>query len=329
MLGSPPPAARPVGRKWGDEMRRVLIGVATSAMLLSACGGGTSGGGASSSAPAPTSNAPVSAADCVTAASSSLKQAGTLLIGTDNPAYPPYYQGGETDAHPNWQFNDPYTGAGFEAAVAYAVAERLGFTQDQVEWTVAPFNQTYKPGPTAWDFAIEQISFSEKRAQAVDFSDSYYDVNQALIANNGTPAASATSIADLADLSLAAPIWTTSYDFIVNTIMPTQEAGAFSTLADTVAALAAGQVDAIVVDLPTALYLADPYVQEGTDFKVVGQFETAAAGEYFGMTFEKGSPLVACVDLALADLKDDGSLQAIQTEWLSQKTNVGEVPVLG
>ena len=168
MLGSPPPAARPVGRKWGDEMRRVLIGVATSAMLLTACGGGTSGGGASSSAPAPTSNAPVSAADCVTAASSSLKQAGTLLIGTDNPAYPPYYQGGETDAHPNWQFNDPYTGAGFEAAVAYAVAERLGFTQDQVEWTVAPFNQTYKPGPTAWDFAIEQISFSEKRAQAVD-----------------------------------------------------------------------------------------------------------------------------------------------------------------
>ena len=133
-----------------------------------------------------------------------------------------------------------------EAAVAYAVAERLGFTQDQVEWTVAPFNQTYKPGPTAWDFAIEQISFSEKRAQAVDFSDSYYDVNQALIANNGTPAASATSIADLADLSLAAPIGTTSYDFIVNTIMPTQEAGAFSTLADTVAALAAGQVDAIV-----------------------------------------------------------------------------------
>lgn len=310
-------------------MRRVLVGIAASALLLTACGGGTTEGGSSSSSSAPTSAAPLTASDCAAAAAGSLKQAGTLLIGTDNPAYPPYFQGGETDAHPNWQFNDPYTGEGFEAAVAYAVAERLGFTADAVEWTVAPFNQTYKPGATAWDFAIVQISYSEKRAQAVDFSESYYDVNQAIIANNGTPAAAATSIADLKDLSLAAPIGTTSYDFIVETIQPTQEAGAFSTLADSVTALAAGQVDAIIVDLPTALYLADPYVQEGTDFTVVGQFETAAAGEYFGMTFEMGSPLVACVDLALEDLKADGTLQAIQTEWLSQKTNVGEVPVLG
>ncbi|MFM8943728.1 MAG: transporter substrate-binding domain-containing protein [Actinomycetota bacterium] len=310
-------------------MRRVVVGLAVSAMLLTACGGGsTTGGGESSSSAAPTME-PLSASSCAAAAASSLRQAGTLTIGTDNPAYPPYYQGGETDAHPDWQFNDPYTGEGFEAAVAYAVAERLGFAPGAVAWTVSPFNQTYKPGATAWDFAIVQISYSEKRAQAVDFSDSYYDVNQALIANNGTPAASATSIADLADLSIAAPIGTTSYDYIVNTIQPTQEAGAFSTLADTVAALAAGQVDAIVVDLPTALYLADPYVQEGTDFKVVGQFATAAEGEYFGMTFETGSPLVACVNLALADLKADGTLQAIQTEWLSQKTNVGEVPVLG
>ena len=310
-------------------MRRVLVGIAASALLLTACGGGTTEGGSSSSSSAPTNAAPMTASDCAAASAGSLKQAGTLRIGTDNPAYPPYFQGGETDAHPNWQFNDPYTGEGFEAAVAYAVAERLGFMAEAVEWTVAPFNQTYKPGATAWDFAIVQISYSEKRAQAVDFSQSYYDVNQAIIANNGTPAAAATSIEDLKDLSLAAPIGTTSYDFIVETIQPTQEAGAFSTLADSVTALAAGQVDAIIVDLPTALYLADPYVQEGTDFAVVGQFETAAAGEYFGMTFEMGSPLVACVDLALEDLKADGTLQAIQTEWLSQKTNVGEVPVLG
>ncbi|MGQ0671052.1 MAG: ABC transporter substrate-binding protein, partial [Actinomycetota bacterium] len=253
---------------------------------------------------------------------------GTLTIGTDNPAFPPYFSGGETDEH-DWKFNDPYTGEGFESAVAYEVAERLGFSADQVVWAVVPFNQTYKPGPKDYDFAIEQISYSDKRAGAVDFSESYYDVNQALVAVKGTPITTATSIDELKDYVLAAPIGTTSYDYIVETIVPNNEPGAYNTLADTVAALNAGQVDGIMVDFPTAVYLADPFVQEVKDGVVVGQFETAVAGEYFGMTLEKGNTLVACLNQALGEMKSDGTLAAIEQEWLSEKTNVGEVPVLG
>lgn len=309
-------------------MRRFLVAIASTALLVSACGGTTETGGGETAAPTSAAPTTETAAECATRTAGSFLTPGTLTIGTDNPAYPPYFQGGETEEHPDWSFNDPYTGEGFEAAVAYEVAMRMGFASTAVEWTLAPFGQTYKPGPKTWDFAIEQISYSDKRAQAVDFSESYYDVNQALIAVADTPIAGATSIADLSSYRLAAPIGTTSYDFIVETIRPTEEPGGYSTLSDTVAALNAGQVDGIIVDLPTALYLADPYVQEAQNSVVVGQFATAAGGEYFGMTFELGSPLVACVDLALDAMREDGTLQALQTTWLSEQTNVGEVPVL-
>jgi polar amino acid transport system substrate-binding protein len=308
-------------------MRRLVIAAATLALAVTACasdnpsvGGGTPTGSASA--------APASASECAQQNQGSFVNAGQLTVGTDNPAYPPYFAGGETDAHSEWKFNDPYTGKGFEDAVAYEVASRLGFSKDQVQWTVAPFGQTYKPGPKDYDFAIEQISYSPKRAEAVDFSQSYYDVNQALVSVKGDALTKATSIADLKDFSIATQIGTTSYDFIVNTIQPNKEPGAYNSLADSVAALNAGQVDAIVVDLPTALYLADPFVQEVKHGVVVGQFETAQQGEYFGMTFEKGDPLVACVNQALDEMKSDGTLQQIQTTWLSEKTNVGAVPVL-
>jgi polar amino acid transport system substrate-binding protein len=306
-------------------MRRLVIGSVAAVLVLAACAeDNPSVGGAT-----PTSGgSAATASECAQQNEGSFVNAGQLTVGTDNPAYPPYFAGGETDAHKEWKFNDPYTGKGFEDAVAYDVAQRLGFSRDQVQWTVAPFGQTYKPGPKDYDFAIEQISYSPKRAEAVDFSESYYDVNQALVSVKGNPITSAKSIADLRDYSIATQIGTTSYDFIVNTIQPTKEAGAYNSLADSVAALNAGQVDAIVVDLPTALYLADPFVQEVKNGVVVGQFETAAAGEYFGMTFTKGSPLVGCVNQALEEMKTDGTLQDIQTTWLSEKTNVGEVPVL-
>jgi polar amino acid transport system substrate-binding protein len=314
-------------------MRRFITAVAAFSMILAACakdnpavtpGGSTGTSGASG---ASGSSGATGAASCSTD-TLSLVNAGQLTIGTDNPAYPPYFAGGETKDNPDWKFNDPYTGKGFEDAVAYEVASRLGFDTSQVQWVVAPFNQTYKPGPTNYDFAIEQISYSAKRAQAVDFSESYYDVNQAVVGVKGSPITQATSIADLKAFSLAAPIGTTSYDFIVNTIQPNSEAGAYNSLSDSVAALNAGQVDGIVVDLPTALYLADPFVQEVKNGVVVGQFATAATGEYFGMTFAKGSSLVACVNQALDAMKSDGTLAQITTTWLSQKTNVGEVPVL-
>jgi polar amino acid transport system substrate-binding protein len=307
-------------------MRRFVIAVAAFGLILAACAKDNPSVGAGPTGTSGASGA-TGAANCSTD-TMSLVNAGQLTIGTDNPAYPPYFAGGETKDNPDWKFNDPYTGKGFEDAVAYEVASRLGFDTSQVQWVVAPFNQTYKPGPTNYDFAIEQISYSAKRAQAVDFSESYYDVNQAVVGVKGSPITQATSIADLKAFSLAAPIGTTSYDFIVNTIQPDSEAGAYNSLSDTVAALNAGQVDGIVVDLPTALYLADPFVQEVKNGLVVGQFATASTGEYFGMTFAKGSSLVACVNQALDAMKSDGTLAQITTTWLSQKTNVGEVPVL-
>jgi len=304
-------------------MPRKLLFIALAAFALAASACGSSSGSSSGSTPSgSTATDPCAVGSLQTLAS------GTLTIGTDNPAYYPYFSGGPGHDWKGQYNNDPYTGKGFEDAVAYEVASRLGFDASQVQWVVAPFSQTYKPGPTNYDFAIEQISYSAKRAQAVDFSESYYDVNQAVVGVKGSPITRATSIADLKAYSLAAPIGTTSYDFIVNTIQPNSEAGAYNSLSDTVAALNAGQVDGIVVDLPTALYLADPFVQEVKGGVVVGQFATASTGEYFGMTFAKGSSLVACVNQALDAMKSDGTLAQITTTWLSQKTNVGEVPVL-
>jgi polar amino acid transport system substrate-binding protein len=303
-------------------VRRKLAVAAMVGFVLAACGGSKtpqSSGTPSSSGTAAT------AAAC--ASGTTLYKADQLTIATSNPAYPPYFAGGETKKHKDWQLDDPYTKKGFEDAVAYEVASRLGFTDDQVAWKDVPFSQSYKPGAKNWDLSIQQIAYNDKRATKVDFSDSYYEVVQALVAVKGTPIASATSIADLKPYSLAAEIGTTNYDFIVSTIMPDQEAGAFNSTSDAVAALNAGSIDGIVVDLPTALYMTDPYVQEVKHGVTVGQF-SSTTGEHFGMTFERGNPLRDCVNLALAEMTGDGTLQSITTEWLSEKTNVGEVPVL-
>jgi polar amino acid transport system substrate-binding protein len=308
-------------------MRKFLLTTVSFALVMAgACSNASSTGPSSSgSSTASETSAPATAADCAEQNTDAFVEPGTLTIGTDNPAFPPYFAGGETDEHPDWKFNDPYTGKGFEDAVAYEVASRLGFTTDQVAWTVAPFNQTYKPITKDYDFAIEQISFSAKRAQAVAFSDSYYDEAQAVVAVKGTPITDATSISDLAQYTLAAPIGTTSFDLIQNTVGSTP--AGFNTLNDTVQALNAGQVDGMVVDLPTALYVADPFVQQVENSVVVGQFPVEGEPEHFGMTFELGSALVVCVNQALAEMKADGTLADLTTTWLSEKTNVGEVPV--
>jgi polar amino acid transport system substrate-binding protein len=301
--------------------KAVLIAIAALSLVAAACASTSS----SSTSAGASASSSVSAQTC--AQSATFVNGGTLTIGTDNPAYPPYFGGG-TPKGSDWKINDPSTGKGFESAVAYEIASRMGFTSDQVTWVVVPFDQSYAPGPKSFDFDINQISYKPARANAVDFSESYYDVNQALVAVKGTPIASATSIADLKQYSLAAPLGTTSYDTITNVIQPTTEAGVYNTLDDTVAALNAGQVDGIVVDLPTALYLADPYVQEVHNGVVVGQFPLAAEGstEYFGTVQPKGSTLTPCINAALQEMKADGTLQSLQKEWLSQKTNVGTVP---
>ena len=261
------------------------------------------------------------AADC-SKENLELVEAGRLTIGTDNPAFPPWFEGGTPEGS-DWEINDPASGEGLESAVAYAVADQLGFAESEVEWIVVPFNNSFRPGDKGFDFDINQISVTDERDRAVDFSDSYYEVNQALVANEGTPITETSARADLAQYQLGAQVGTTSLTYIQDTIQPDREPRVYDTSNDVVAALNGGQIDGIVVDLPTAFFLVGSgEVKNGT---VVGQFPSTGGQEHFGMLFEEGNALRDCVNEALAELKADGTLDEIQTEWLSENTSA---PVL-
>ena len=231
---------------------------------------------------------------------------GMLTIGTDTPAYPPYFVD-----------DDPTNGEGFESAVAYAVASQLGFAPTDVKWEVVPFNTSYAPGDKNFDFDINQISITPERAEVVDFSDGYYTVNQAVVAFNDSPIAGATTIAELKEAKLGAQVGTTSLDFVTEVVQPTNEPYVFNDTNDAKSALQNGQIDGIVVDLPTAYYVT---AAEFDNSKIVGQFQATAGGEEFGLLLQKGNPLVTCVNKALTTLKDSGELQEIQDAWLAGTT---------
>jgi len=272
------------------------------------------------SSPAATTEAAstgASAADCSQGSVETMTD-GRLTIGTDNPAFDPWFGGGTPEGS-DWEFNDPSTGEGFESAVAYAVADQLGFAKGDVDWVVVPFNNSFKPGEKNFDFDINQISVTEERDRAVDFSDSYYEVSQALVGLAGTPITKVTTLADLADYQLGAQVGTTSLDYIQDTIKPTKEARVYDTSNDVVAALNGKQIDGIVVDLPTAFYLVG--AGEVKNGSVVGQFAPTGGQEHFGMLFPEGSPLRDCVNDALTTLRDDGTLADLQQQWLSEKTS--------
>jgi len=231
---------------------------------------------------------------------------GVLTVGTDTPAYPPYFSD-----------DDPTNGEGFESAVAYAVADKLGFMPADVVWEVVPFNTSYAPGDKNFDFDINQISITPERAEVVDFSDGYYTVNQAVVAFNDSPIAGATTISELKDAKLGAQVGTTSLDFVTEVVQPVAEPYVLNDTNDAKSALSNGQIDGIVVDLPTAYYVT---AVEFDDSKIVGQFAAQEGGEEFGLLFQKGNPLVSCVNKALAELKESGELQQIQDTWLAGTT---------
>ncbi len=265
------------------------------------------------------------AADNCAAESLETKTAGTLTIGTDNPAFPPYWNPpaeGETGTDP-WELGDPTNKGGFEGAVAWAVAEELGFTDDTVEFIPVPFDNSYAPGEKDFDFYLAQVSFSEERAEAVDMSDGYFFSNQALVANADTPITEAASIADVAEYRLGVQQGTTSLTYIEEEIQPTTEAMVYNSNDAAIAALNAEQVDGIVVDLPTAFFITAVQMENGA---IVGQFPAAGdEQEYFSLVMEQDSPLTECVNEAIATLTDSGDLEAITTEWMSE--NAG-APVL-
>jgi polar amino acid transport system substrate-binding protein len=287
-----------------------ILLVAALAFLAAGCGG--------SSNESAGSGTTMTAAVSCKKADLNLVTAGELTVGTDNPAYPPWFGGKEKAP---WKVSDPRSGQGFESAVAYAVAKKLGFANSEVTWIRVPFNTSFAPGPKKFDFDINQISFKPARAKAVDFSDSYYDVNQAIAVLKGTPIAKAKSIADLKPYKLGAQLGTTSYDFIKNKIDPSKQPAVYDTNDAAVQAFKNKQIDGLVADLPTAIFITAAEVDNS---EVLGQF-ASPAGEHFAMVFVKGNSLVKCVNKALASLKSDGTLQQIQDKWLSK---VVGVPVL-
>jgi polar amino acid transport system substrate-binding protein len=240
------------------------------------------------------------------------KSSGKLTIATDEPAYEPWFKD-----------DKPANGQGFESAVAYAVAQQLGYAKSAVVWQSVPFNKAFAPGAKTFDFDINQVSISAERRKAVDFSSGYYDVRQAVIALKGSKAAKATSIADLKNLKLGAQVGTTSLNYITDVVKPTQQAAVYAKNDQAKSALKNGQVDAIVTDLPTAFYIT---AAEVTNAKIVGQFENqGGTPEHFGLVLDKDSALTSCVSGAVDALRKDGTLAKIEKQWLSDAV---DAPVL-
>lgn len=264
-------------------------------------------------------SAPAQAGACAKA-NLDLVQDGKLTLATDNPAFPPWWGGGET--RKPWKVSNPYSGQGYESAVAYAVARRLGFAKRQVEWRAVPFSQSYRPGNKNFDWYMAQVSYAPERDRAVDFSNAYYYVNQALVGRRGTRIASARSIRALRGYRLGAQLGTTSYQYIVNHVRPSSRPLAYDTNDLAVQALKNGQIDGIVVDLPTAFYVTAVQVEDGV---IVGQFPNRGSRERFGMVFETGSTLKRCVNRALNRLWSNGTIKGLQNRWLAR---VGGAPVL-
>jgi len=235
---------------------------------------------------------------------------GKLTIGTDLPAYPPYFVTDDASK----ENGDPASGKGFESAVAYAVATGLGFSNTDVVWKTVPFNSSYAPGTKAFDFDINQISITPDRSKVVDFSDGYYTVNQAIVSLKDSPIANATTVAELKDANLGTQVGTTSAAFIEDVVKPTNKAQIFNDTNDAKSAMQSGRLDGIVVDLPTAYYVT---AAEIPNSKIVGQFPAQAGGEEFGLLFGKGNSLVGCVNTVLANMKASGELQKLQDTWLA------------
>ncbi|MEU8384339.1 ABC transporter substrate-binding protein [Streptosporangium sp. NPDC048865] len=258
------------------------------------------------------SGAAATAPGACTKESLTLKTPGKLTVGTDKPAFDPWFSD-----------DDPANGKGFESAVAYAIAGRLGFTRDDVTWATVKFDSAFAPGAKQFDFDVNQVSVTPDRAKVVDFSKGYYTVKQAVVALDGSKVASATDLAGLKDAKIGVQIGTTSLQAVKDVIKPSSEPNVYNEQIDAVNALKNKQVDAVVVDLPTAFYVTAAQVENS---KIVGQFGTASGEpEVFGAVFEKGSPLVSCVDKAIDELTASGELAKIETEWLGSAAGAPEL----
>lgn len=252
-----------------------------------------------------------------------LQNPGRFTVSTDNPAYRPWWAG-EVPEGSDWATYGGYppSGEGYESAMAYAIAAALGFAPEQVDWVgKSAFGLAFKPGKKDFDVHLGQVSYRPKRAEQVDFSDSYFDVNQGIVALAANPINEANSLADLKEFRLGAPVGTTSLEIVETLIQPSTEVLAYKDVAGGKKALANGRIDGLVVDLPTAFYIRDAELDDfdtpEPEGSVAGQIATET-GEYFGMVLQKDSPLTVCVNEALALIKENGTWQAIYDQWISE-----------
>jgi len=284
-------------------MKKALLGLALAALTLAATASGRT-------------SAPAAIPGCAPS-TLHLLTPGKLTLATDNPAYPPWWGG--TPKSP-FKISNPYSGKGYESAVAYAIAKKLGFSRSAVTWKPVPFVNSYAPGKKPFDFYLAQVSYKPIRAKAVTFSTSYYEVNQAVVGIKGKPIAKVKTVAGLKPFKFGVPLGTTSYDYVVRYIKPSQKPKVYDTLNDAVTALKNGQIDGLVVDYPSTGYITGVQVPNGV---VVGRLPTRGGQEHFGLVFQRGNPLVTCVNKAIAAITKDGTLGRLENAWLA-----GNAPVL-
>jgi len=290
----------------------MLFALSALAATAVACAPASETAAPASPAPSGASGDASTAPSACATDSPALKTPGKLTIGTDKPAYDPWFSD-----------DDPANGKGFESAVAYAVAGQLGFTRDDVIWSTVKFDSAFAPGAKQFDFDVNQVSVTPDRAKVVDFSKGYYTVKQAVVALDGSKIASSTDLAGLKDAKIGVQVGTTSLQAVKDVIKPSSELNVYNEQIDAVNALKNKQVDAVVVDLPTAFYVTAAQVENS---KIVGQFGAASGEpEVFGAVFEKGSPLVSCVNEAIDKLTASGELAKIETEWLGSAAGAPEL----
>jgi polar amino acid transport system substrate-binding protein len=280
-------------------MRKTVVLVALIAVGVTLAARGTS-------AVASTTGASGASSCSYAAIQPDLFQKGVLTVATDSPAYEPWFVN-----------NTPSNGKGYESAVAFAVAKQLGFAKSHVKWTIEPFDASFAPGPKRFDFDVNEISYTQERATVVSFSVSYYDVQQALVAEKNSAIAKHHTPAELRTYIYGDQIGSTSLAFIDDELRPTHQPSVFNTLNDAKSALQDGRIQALVADTPTAQYISSSEIPNTV---VVGQFPST--GEHYGLLFAKNDKLVGCVDKALATLKSNGSLAKFQRQWLGIYTSI-------
>jgi polar amino acid transport system substrate-binding protein len=304
-------------------MRRSILVVAVLVLAAAACAPEET----TPSATGPTGETAgqMTAEECATAHEADLFEAGTLTIGTDQPVFQPWFGGTGTykdwEADPGFGIGNPASGKGYESEVAYAIADLMGFSADEVAWAPLSFNESFAPGPKDFDFYIGQVEYLPERAEAVTFSDGYYEVSQALVARKGSALAGATTIAELKPYKLGAQVGTTSFNAIEEQIQPDQEVSVFNQSVDVLQAFDNRQIDGYVVDAPTAY--VNVLIGQVKNGVVVGQLPYT--GGYFGLVLDQGNTLVDCLNIAIGELEADGTLASLEEQYLGDVT----YPVFG